>query len=251
MSIGYEVTAIKLPINDVTPLEDNEIKLYLEQAVDPDTTYSEVFSPSNFVPREEQTKIGSPIGSMILDSGTFTNAGTTIHNYRLRMWIDESAVIPSGESRKYGVKINVYAKQDVAVSPVESASSRYFTFDVETGTITGYSDDGSKGLVIPSTIKGVEVKNIGANAFKDKGLTSLTIPSTVTSIGDGAFNNNQLNDEEGFIYQRNSDGSIDYTKVVSYGGANKDNVTIPNGVTTISNSAFQSVGLNSVTFQKV
>ncbi len=164
------------------------------------------------------------------------------------MWVDENAEMPSGESRKYGVKINVYAKQDVAVSPVESANSRYFTFDVETGTITGYSDDGPKDLVIPSTIKGVEVKAIGANAFVNKGRTTLTIPNTVTSIGEGAFNNNQFSDEEAFIYQRKEDGSIDYTKIVSYGGAKKDNVTIPNGVTTIGNSAFQSVGLNSVTF---
>ncbi len=117
MSIGYEVTAVKIPITDMTPLLDNEVKLYLERAVDPDTTYSEIFAPSNFIPREEQTEIGSPIGSMILDSGTFTQAGTTIHNYRLRMWVDESTEIPSGEARKYGIKINVYAKQDIFATP--------------------------------------------------------------------------------------------------------------------------------------
>ena len=117
MSIGYEVTAVKIPINYMTPLLDNEVKLYLERAVDPDTTYSEIFAPSNFIPREEQTEIGSPIGSMILDSGTFTQAGTTIHNYRLRMWVDESTEIPSGEARKYGIKINVYAKQDIFATP--------------------------------------------------------------------------------------------------------------------------------------
>jgi len=30
MSIGYEVTAVKIPINDMTPLEDDEVRLYLE-----------------------------------------------------------------------------------------------------------------------------------------------------------------------------------------------------------------------------
>ena len=55
------------------------------------------------------------------------------------------------KSGKYGIKINVYAKQDVRVSPVESANAKYFTFDVETGTITGYADDGPKDLVIPRT----------------------------------------------------------------------------------------------------
>jgi len=117
MSIGYEVTAVKIPITDMTPLLDNEVKLYLERAVDPDTTYSEIFAPSNFIPREEQTEIGSPVGSMILDSGNFTQAGTTIHHYRLRLWVDENTQIPNGEARKYGIKINVYAKQDIFATP--------------------------------------------------------------------------------------------------------------------------------------
>ncbi len=122
--IGYEVTAIKIPITDMTLLEDNEVKLYLERAVDPDTTYEEVLAPTNFIPRDSGTEIGSPIGSMILDSGTFTNEGTTIHHYRLRLWVDESAEIPNGESRKYGVKINVYAKQDVMSTPAEQPVSK-------------------------------------------------------------------------------------------------------------------------------
>ncbi len=125
--ISYEVSAVKIPINDMTPLEDNEVKLYLERAIDPDTTYSEVFAPSNYVPRDNQTDIGSPVGSMILDSGTFTQAGTTIHNYRLRMWIDENASIPSGESRKYGIKINVYAKQDIFTTPIEPSKNENIT----------------------------------------------------------------------------------------------------------------------------
>ena len=192
MSIGYEVTAVKIPITDMTPLLDNEVKLYLERAIDPDTNYSEVLSPSNFISRGTQTEIGSPIGSMILDSGNFTQAGTTIHNYRLRMWVDENVNISNGESRKYGIKINVYAKQDITVSPVESVNSKYFTFDVETGTITGYSDDGPKNLVIPSTIKGVEVKAIGESAFANKELNSVTFPESLTTIDVSSFQSNNL-----------------------------------------------------------
>jgi len=223
MSIGYEVTAVKIPINDMTPLEDDEVRLYLERSIDPDTNYSEVFAPSNFIPRDEQTEIGSPVGSMILDSGTFTQTGITIHHYRLRMWVDENAEIPSGESRKYGVKINVYAKQDVAVSPVESANSRYFTFDVETGTITGYDDSCPKDVVIPYTIEGVLVTTIGKgirgeNGFDSKQLTSVVIPNSVKSINNGAFFNNQLT-----------------------------NVIIPNSVTSIGVLAFSMNQLTSLT----
>ncbi len=121
--IGYEVTAIKLPINDVTPLEDNEVKLYLEKVIDPDTTYKEVMAPKAFIPSIAVSEIGSPIGSMVLDFGNITNTGATIYHYRLRMWINESTLIPSGETRKYGVKINVYAKQDVVATPVTEPES--------------------------------------------------------------------------------------------------------------------------------
>jgi len=140
--IGYEVTAVKIPISDMTPLEDDEVKLYLEKAVDPDTSYQEIFAPSNFIPRENQTEIGSPVGSMIIDAGTFTQEGTTIHNYRLRLWVDEEAEIPNGEARKYGIKINVYAKQDIYADPVEQPDNQnenilnIYTYDQTKGSST-------------------------------------------------------------------------------------------------------------------
>ncbi len=69
----------------MTPLLDNEVKLYLERAIDSDVTYQEVLVPSNFVPIENESEVGTPLGAMILDSGAFFNEGTTIHNYRLRL----------------------------------------------------------------------------------------------------------------------------------------------------------------------
>jgi len=211
MSIGYEVTAVKIPITDMEPLLDNEVKLYLERAIDPDTTYQEVLAPSNFMPREEQTEIGSPVGSMILDTGTFTESGTTIHNYRLRLWVDESVKILNGESRKYGVKINVYAKQDIHFVEEDT-----YTFDATTGTITKYNDT-KKNVVIPSQIDNVEVITIGTGAFANKGLTSVTIPNGVTTIKENAFDNNELTA-----------------------------VTIPETVTTIETNAFSNNPLNEI-----
>ncbi len=64
-----------------------------------------------------------------------------------------------------------------------------FTYTITNGEviITGYTGNATD-LVIPSTIEGLPVTSIGAEAFYDcGGLTSITIPDSVTSIGDSAF----------------------------------------------------------------
>ena len=52
------------------------------------------------------------------------------------------------------------------------------------------------------------------------------------------FNNNKLVDEDAFIYARKAGGGEDRTKVIGYGGANKTNVIVPDGVLEIGASAF-------------
>jgi hypothetical protein len=86
-----------------------------------------------------------------------------------------------------------------------------------------------------------------AGAFSYNQITNLTIPSTVVGIGAGAFNDNQLPNDQAFIYSRNSDGTIDNTSIVSYGGANRTNVIIPSGVVNIGTNSFSSIVLVSVT----
>jgi len=339
-TIGYEVTAVKIPITDMEPLLDNEVKLYLERAIDPGNTYTSILEPTNFIPIDNRTEIGSPVGSMILDQGNFTEEGTTIHNYRLRMWVDENTEITEVQ-KKYGIKINVYAKQDVIMYTDESC----FAFDLTNGEITRYynnRDNCPLDVVIPPTINGVEVKKIGMmafceneptshipnhltsvmipntvtnigvlafynnqltniiipdsvitigeqafwnnqltdvsipdsvttigeQAFLDNQLTSITIPDSVTTIGNrafqdnqltnvkipnsvttmggGAFSNNQLSGERAFIYNRNTDGSTNYTSLNSYGGVNRDNVVIPNNVIKIEEYAFYNNQLTNV-----
>ena len=160
-----------------------------------------------------------------------------------------------------------------------------FAFEEETGTITGYYFKNYSyykcgyDVVIPETIKGVEVKRIGNKAFMNDGIESVVIPETVTSIGNlafasndfqtdvvipdtvtrigyGAFNDNQnlveiIGSELEFLYARsdsNEDGiaEIDYTKLIGVAGWSWDgypSITVPNGVKTIGTKAFY--GINS------
>ena len=139
----------------------------------------------------------------------------------------------------------------------KTTPSSCFEFNTTTKTITGYklSDTCTKNVIIPQVIKGVNVENIGQEAFSNKGLeyvfipssvksigayafssnalTSLVVPDTVKTIGNGAFNNNKLPDDQAFIYQT-VNGVPNESVLISYGGANKD-VKVPSNVTVINN----------------
>jgi len=102
-------------------------------------------------------------------------------------------------------------------------------------------------LVLPN-----KLKYIGDAAFANNEIENLVIPSSVTQIETAAFNNNRLPDSQAFIYARKSDGSIDKTKIVSYGGINRDNIVIPDGVQTFSgnvqgNGSFAFNSITSIT----
>ncbi len=143
-----------------------------------------------------------------------------------------------------------------------------FEFDNDTGTITGYIGP-DKDIVIPAKIGEVTVKAIGRSAFSfnnvrsitipnsvmtignyaflSNNLRSITIPNSVTTIGKGAFNDNKLPEEQAFIYGRKDDGSENNTKIVSYGGEKREDVIIPDSVTTVVADAFSSNELKSLT----
>ena len=133
-----------------------------------------------------------------------------------------------------------------------------YTLNNSEATINGASKT-SGDLVIPSTVNGYTVTDIGSNAFKDcSGLTSVTIPSSVTTIGSYAFRGcsglkkvivpdlaawcgiSFSNYSSNPLYYAHRLYSDEYTKITS--------LVIPEGVTRIGDYAFYyCTGLTSVT----
>lgn len=95
-------------------------------------------------------------------------------------------------------------------------------------------------LVLPES-----VVTIAGEAFSSNLLTNISIPSSVTYIAE-SFNRNFLPPEQAFVYARNPDGSENKTRIASYGGAKRDYVEIPEGVTTIGMYALQSCSIENV-----
>lgn len=123
------------------------------------------------------------------------------------------------------LSINLY---DVKANNLETD----FVFDPEKGIITDYIGT-SKTVVIPDTIQGVPVKEIGNAAFRGKALTSVTIPEGVTHIQDHAFSGNTLSS---VVIPK----TVKVIGVQAFSGNGLTNVTLNEGLEHIGNMAFSS-----------
>lgn len=98
----YEVAAVK---DKASTLSDDDVKIYLER--EKNGVYEQVLAPTKFIPLDKITDVGSPDGSMVLVR--VTRNDNFVDNYRLRMWVSDSA-LSSSTSQTYIIKVNVYGK---------------------------------------------------------------------------------------------------------------------------------------------
>jgi hypothetical protein len=121
-------------------------------------------------------------------------------------------------------------------------SNTEFTYNVIDGGIelTGCVDICPLDLVIPEVIDNNSVISIGDNAFEDNQLTNVTIGNSVTSVGEAAFLNNQL-----------TSVTIPDSLTVIGDGAFSGNllsgITIPASLTSFGDYAFENNQLTNVT----
>jgi len=117
--------------------------------------------------------------------------------------------------------------------------------------ITGYVET-KQNVNIPSRLHGLPVAGIGNAVFAGKELIKVAIPNGVAAIGAEAFAKNPLTsvsisaDNPTYVIKDNFLLSKDEKSLILYFGS-EENVTIPDGITTISPGAFSSKQLTGIT----
>ncbi len=131
--------------------------------------------------------------------------------------------VSAGQLYYFGVKYYSDTTGSITVVLEQGSDWEYVTYDDGTATIEGYNGSSTE-LIIPDTIDGCTVTDIGWAAFRgNTNLTSVVIPEGITQIGSQAFRN----------------------------CTNLSQVTIPESVKQIDNDAFsQCTNLSHVTLPK-
>ena len=127
------------------------------------------------------------------------------------------------------------------VLPAMVRAQFIYTTNNNTIAITGYTGSDSV-VVIPDTIDGLPVTDLGNFAFEQNQMTSVAIPNSVTSIGLGAFL-----DCANLTSVTIGTSVTNVGEIAFHGCHNLTGATIPDSVITIGSQAFYDSGLLSVT----
>ena len=119
---------------------------------------------------------------------------------------------------------------------------------IDYSMVVGYSGAPTENFTIPSEVNGVKLEKINASSIQDMKLTgTLTLPTKVKFVGYELFYNTEISKidngdgvvTEGFVWGRNSDGTINKSTLYAYTKTNQDLVVIPSTVKYISSSALR------------
>lgn len=118
-----------------------------------------------------------------------------------------------------------------------------YTYTAEGGvaTITGYKGPTGCAIVIPTTLAGVTVTEIGdcPETLNGQSFTSVILPDSVAVIGINAFKNNKISELNLGSGVKKISASAFYNNLLT-------SITIPDGVESISSGAFKSNKLTTV-----
>lgn len=101
-NVTYEIALIK---DKSSTIPSEYIKVYLEKQHS--GTYSKVGDPVIFKALKKKSKIGAPLGSMVIAREKVEE--DVVNNYRLRIWLKEDAPILD-PTATFTVRVNVYGK---------------------------------------------------------------------------------------------------------------------------------------------
>ncbi len=235
----------------IIPAEVNGVAL---TSIESSAFYSMSLGGWEVVIPDTVTNIGSSafnasgIAKVNLPDGLKTIGSSAFYNNRLT-----NIVIPDSVTSIGALAFNVNRTTD----PEQMYIYKRTSSGIDYSTIIGYSGNNRKNVVIPPEKNGVALKTIAGSAFRYLSLTGgITIPSSVTKIEQLAFNLNNLTyvdngdgvrDKGPFVYNRKSDGTIDYTSLNCYAGYQTASVTVPSNVTRIENYAFYYTYIKAVT----
>lgn len=248
----------------------SNVEVVAEYALSYNDLISVIF-PTSVTTIGDNALLYNLLTKITMDSGT-TSLGSTIVSNWVRF---EPTYASFGAGTYLGTQEGTWCLDDgTGACEIITTPEECFIFDPDTGIISSYDRSYNfttcaTDVTIPSTIGGVPVTELGANSISNLGITSVVIPNSIVKIGTaalsgnlltsiiiptsvtlidaGAFNDNELPSGQGFIYQRNGDGSIDNTILASYAGLDRVNVVIPSNVTTIGIMAFYHISLTGVT----
>lgn len=121
----------------------------------------------------------------------------------------------------------------------EETDAKYFGFESATGTITSYSSDGPRNIVVPREINGVAVSRIGERAFASHNIESVELAEGLKSIGRYAFVGNKIRRLE-------LPNSLESVEMYAFTGNEIVTIRIPGSISHIDGFAFSHNNLNSV-----